>query len=283
MTVEIITTQLANGLVVGTTIALTALGLTLIFGIMHIVNLAHGEFYAMGAYFTWAVYTYLDNFWASAAIGVAATAIVGTILLMMFYDKLAGTGPLRWALLTLGFGYVLRELLQLVFGTDFKLIAPPLEGNIPWAGGVYRIAVTFAGLALIAALALFLKKSRYGVLIRAIASNRDAAAIAGVSTRAIYTWVALISAGLAAAAGAFMLPVTSAYPTMGLEIMIMAFVVVVVGGMGNIQGALIASLLAGLAQSLLTLVVDPTTAMLTVLVSFMLVLVIRREGLQKLW
>ncbi|MBS0531349.1 MAG: branched-chain amino acid ABC transporter permease [Proteobacteria bacterium] len=280
---EAVTSQLANGVVVGTTIALTALGLTLIFGIMHIVNLAHGEFYALGAYFTWVAYSLLNNFWVSAAIGIVATAIIGAALLMMFYDKLTGAGPLRWALLTLGFGYVLRELMQLVFGTDFKLVAPPLEGTIPWAGGVYRIAVTVAGLLLILALALFLKKSRYGVLIRAIANNRDAAALVGVSTKTIYTWVALISAGLAGAAGAFMLPVTSAYPTMGLEIMIMAFVVVVVGGMGNIQGALIASLLAGLAQSLLTLIVEPTAATIIVLVAFMLVLVVRREGLQKLW
>lgn len=280
---EIVTSQLANGVVVGTTIALTALGLTLIFGIMHIVNLAHGEFYALGAYFTWLAYSLLNNFWVSAAIGIVATAIIGAALLMIFYDKLKGAGPLRWALLTLGFGYVLRELMQLVFGTDFKLVAPPLEGAIPWAGGVYRIAVTVAGLLLILALALFLKKSRYGVLIRAIANNHDAAALVGVSTKTIYTWVALISAGLAGAAGAFMLPVTSAYPTMGLEIMIMAFVVVVVGGMGSIRGALIASLLAGLAQSLLTLVVEPTAATIIVLAAFMLVLVVRREGLQKLW
>ena len=280
---EAIATQLANGMVVGTTIALTALGLTLIFGIMHIVNLSHGEFYAMGAYFTWAAYTVLNNFWVSAAVGIVATAVLGATLLMIFYGKLANAGPLRWALLTLGFGYVLREVLQLVFGTDFKLIPPPLEGTIPGVGGVYRIAITLAGLVLIFMFALFLKKTRQGVLIRAIASNRDAAAIVGVSTRAIYTKVAVISAGLAGAAGAFMLPVTTAYPTMGLEIMIMAFVVVVVGGMGNIQGALIASILAGLAQSLLTLVVEPKTATITVLVVFMLVLIMRREGLQKLW
>ena len=283
MTVELVTTLLANGLVVGTTIALTALGLTLIFGIMHVVNLAHGEFYAMGAYFTWAAYKVTDNFWISAVAGIALAAVVGTALLMIFYNRLSNAGPLRWALLTLGMGYVLRELAQLVFGTDFKLIAPPLEGSIPWVGGVYRATMTLAGIALIVVLALFLKKTRYGILIRAIASNRNAAAVAGVSTRRIYTWVALISAGLAAAAGAFMLPVTSAYPTMGLEIMIMAFVVVVVGGMGNIQGTLIASVAAGMAQSLLTLVVQPTTANLAVLVSFMLVLVARREGLQKLW
>lgn len=280
---EAIGTQFANGMVVGTTIALTALGLTLIFGIMHIVNLSHGEFYAMGAYFTWAAYTILNNFWVSAAIGIASTAVVGATLLMMFYGRLANAGPLRWALLTLGFGYVLREVLRLAFGTDFKLIPAPIEGTIPGVGGAYRVTVTIVGLMIIFAFSVFLKKSRQGILIRAIASNRDAAAIVGVSTRAIYTKVAVISAGLAGAAGAFMLPVTTAYPTMGLEIMIMAFVVVVVGGMGNIQGALFASILAGLAQSLLTLVVQPKMATITVLVVFILVLIKRREGLQKLW
>ncbi|MGQ0544937.1 MAG: branched-chain amino acid ABC transporter permease [Betaproteobacteria bacterium] len=278
-----ITIQLANGLVVGATIALTALGLTLVFGIMHIVNLSHGEFYMMGAYFTWAAHALLGNFWVSVLVATVATALLGGALLLAFARKLAGTGPLRWALLTLGFGYVLRELVQLVFGTDFKLVSLPVEGTIPYLGGAYRVLVMLLSFGLIVALAIFLAKSRQGLLIRAIASNADAAVVVGVSTRMAYIWVALISAGLAGAAGAFMLPITSAYPTMGLEILIMAFVVVVVGGMGNIQGALLASLVAGELQALLILFVKPSVATVAVLAIFMAVLVVRREGIRKLW
>lgn len=280
---EQLSIQLANGLVVGVTIALTALGLTLVFGIMHIVNLSHGEFYMLGAYFAWAVHALLGNFWISVVIATVATAIVGGVLLLAFARKLARAGPLRWALLTLGFGYVLRELVQLVFGTDFKLVALPIGGTVPFLGGTYRVTVMVLSVALILALAVFLSRSRYGVLIRAVASNPDAASVAGVSARTVYAWVAVISAGLAGAAGAFMLPITSAYPTMGLEILIMAFVVVVVGGMGNIQGALVASLVAGVLQALLILVMKPSVATLLVLSLFMAVLVVRREGVRKLW
>jgi len=280
---EQLTIQLANGLVAGTTIALTALGLTLVFGIMHIVNLSHGEFYMMGAYLTWATNTIVHNFWISVVVATIVTALIGGTLLLAFSKKLANTGPLRWALLTLGFGYVLRELVQLVFGTDFKLVNPPIEGNLPWLGGLYRLTVTFLSISLIVGLTLFLSRSRYGVLIRAIASNPEAAVVVGVSPRAVYTWVALISAGLAGAAGAFMLPVTSAYPTMGLEILIMTFVVVVVGGMGNIRGALLASLAAGVLQALLILVMRPSIATIVVLIAFMTVLVVRKEGARWLW
>jgi branched-chain amino acid transport system permease protein len=280
---EQITVGLANGLVVGSTIALTALGLTLVFGIMHIVNLSHGEFYMMGAYLAWAVHSVLKNFWLSVAVATVGTAIIGGALLLLFAKRLARAGPLRWALLTLGFGYVLRELVQIVFGTDFKLVELPIQGTVPYLGGAYRVTVMVLSFALIAGLALFLAKSRYGVLIRAIASNPDAAMVAGVSTRKVYVSVALISAGLAGAAGAFMLPITSAYPSMGLEILIMAFVVVVVGGMGNIQGALLASLAAGELQALLIMFVKPSIATITVLAVFMVVLVLRKEGIRKLW
>ena len=280
---EQIAAQLANGLVVGTTIALTALGLTLVFGILHIVNLSHGEFYMMGAYFTWAAHSVLGNFWVSAALAAIATGFVGGAMLLAFSGRLVGASPLRWALLTLGFGYVLRESAHLLFGNDFKLIGLPLEGTVPYFGGLYRVVVTLASISLIVALTLFLGKTRYGVMIRAIASNPEAAQVAGVSSRKVYAWIAFVSAMLAGAAGAFMLPITSAYPTMGLEILIMAFVVVVVGGMGNIRGALVASLFAGLLQSTLILVMKPSFATIVGLGTFMFVLALRREGVRAVW
>src|SRR5690606_13435742 len=118
-----------------------------------------------------------------------ATGLVGGAMLLAFAGRLAGASPLRWALLTLGFGYVLRELAHLLFGNDFKLVGLPLEGTVPYFGGLYRVVITIASIALIAALALFLGKTRYGVMIRAIASNREAAQIAGVSSRKVYAWI----------------------------------------------------------------------------------------------
>ncbi|RSZ29435.1 branched-chain amino acid ABC transporter permease [Variovorax sp. 553] len=278
MTLESFTIQLTNGLLVGTTIALTALGLSLVFGILHIVNLAHGEFYMTGAYLCWAFNAWLGNFWLAVPLATVCTALLGSAVLMMFFRRMLGSGPLRWALLTLGFGYVLREVAQHVFGIDFKLVDLPVEGTLPFLGGAYRFLVMCLGLSLILGLYLFLAYSRQGLLIRAVASNEEAATVVGVSTARVYFLVCLVSAGLAGAAGAFMLPVTSAYPTMGLEILIMAFVVVVVGGMGNVRGTLLASLLAGVMQAMLSLALRPSVASLITLVTLIVIVVVRRAG-----
>ncbi|MGA0573090.1 branched-chain amino acid ABC transporter permease [Variovorax sp. VNK109] len=275
---ESFTIQLTNGLLVGTTIALTALGLSLVFGILHIVNLAHGEFYMTGAYLCWAFNAWLGNFWLAVPLATVCTALLGSAVLMMFFRRMLGSGPLRWALLTLGFGYVLREVAQHVFGIDFKLVDLPVEGTLPFLGGAYRFLVMCLGLSLILGLYLFLAYSRQGLLIRAVASNEEAATVVGVSTARVYFLVCLVSAGLAGAAGAFMLPVTSAYPTMGLEILIMAFVVVVVGGMGNVRGTLLASLLAGVMQAMLSLALRPSVASLITLVTLIVIVVVRRAG-----
>jgi branched-chain amino acid transport system permease protein len=275
---ESFTIQLTNGLLVGTTIALTALGLSLVFGILHIVNLAHGEFYMTGAYLCWAFNAWLGNFWLAVPLATVCTALLGSAVLMMFFRRMLGSGPLRWALLTLGFGYVLREVAQHVFGIDFKLVDLPVEGTLPFLGGAYRFLVMCLGLSLILGLYLFLAYSRQGLLIRAVASNEEAATVVGVSTARVYFLVCLVSAGLAGAAGAFMLPVTSAYPTMGLEILIMAFVVVVVGGMGNVRGTLLASLLAGVMQAMLSLALRPSFASLITLVTLIVIVVVRRAG-----
>ena len=275
---ESFTIQLTNGLLVGTTIALTALGLSLVFGILHIVNLAHGEFYMTGAYLCWAFNAWLGNFWLAVPLATVCTALLGSAVLMMFFRRMLGSGPLRWALLTLGFGYVLREVAQHVFGIDFKLVDLPVEGTLPFLGGAYRFLVMCLGLSLILGLYLFLAYSRQGLLIRAVASNEEAATVVGVSTARVYFLVCLVSAGLAGAAGAFMLPVTSAYPTMGLEILIMAFVVVVVGGMGNVRGTLLASLLAGVMQTMLSLALRPSVASLITLVTLIVIVVVRRAG-----
>ena len=275
---ESFTIQLTNGLLVGTTIALTALGLSLVFGILHIVNLAHGEFYMTGAYLCWAFNAWLGNFWLAVPLATVCTALLGSAVLMMFFRRMLGSGPLRWALLTLGFGYVLREVAQHVFGIDFKLVDLPVEGTLPFLGGAYRFLVMCLGLSLILGLYLFLAYSRQGLLIRAVASNEEAATVVGVSTARVYFLVCLVSAGLAGAVCAFMLPVTSAYPTMGLEILIMAFVVVVVGGMGNVRGTLLASLLAGVMQAMLSLALRPSVASLITLVTLIVIVVVRRAG-----
>ena len=275
---ESFTIQLTNGLLVGTTIALTALGLSLVFGILHIVNLAHGEFYMTGAYLCWAFNAWLGNFWLAVPLATVCTALLGSAVLMMFFRRMLGSGPLRWALLTLGLGYVLREVAQQVFGIDFKLVDLPVEGTLPFLGGAYRFLVMCLGLSLLLGLYLFLAYSRQGLLIRAVASNEEAATVVGVSTARVYFLVCLVSAGLAGAAGAFMLPVTSAYPTMGLEILIMAFVVVVVGGMGNVRGTLLASLLAGVMQAMLSLALRPSVASLITLVTLIVIVVVRRAG-----
>jgi branched-subunit amino acid ABC-type transport system permease component len=245
---------------------------------MHIVNLSHGELYMLGAYLTWLFTSVVQNFWISIVLASIVTGLVGVLLLTLPLKKMLGAGPLRWALLTLGFGYVLRELAQHVFGTDFKIVDLPLSGAVPHFGGAYRLAVTMCGIGIIALLTAFLSSTRYGLFIRAVASNREAAAVVGISVIPVYAVVCGISAVLAGAAGGFMLPVTSAYPTMGLEVLVVAVVVVVVGGMGNVKGTLIASIVAGEMQSLLTFFMTPGHANLMTLMALLMIIVARKTG-----
>jgi branched-chain amino acid transport system permease protein len=271
-----------NGLVIGLTLALVASGLALIFGVMDIVNFAHGDLFMLGGYLAWLGLVLSQSFAVGLLTAVGGLAVLGALAFSATLTPLLGRSPLHTALATLGLGMVLRESALLVFGGDAKEVRTPLEGSVHVLGidyPLYRLAVIAIGVVLIAAVWLYLARGRYGLWIRAVAQDRDMASALGVKLPVVYLAVFAASAAMAAVGGALLAPITNVYPAVGLEVLLPAFVVVVAGGMGNLTGAAVISLLLGEIEALGSLVVKPTLARTLSFVVLMGLLVVRRRGL----
>ena len=270
-----------NGLVIGLTLALVASGLSLIFGVMDIVNFAHGELYMLGGYFAWLGIVLSGSFSVGLLCAIGGLALVGTVALSLSLGPLLARAPLHTALATLGLSMILRESALRVFGGDAKVVETPFETSVRVVGidyPLYRLAVIAIGVALIAAVWLYLRRGRYGLWIRAVAQDRDMASVLGVKLPVVYTIVFAAGSAMAGVGGALLAPITNVYPTVGLEMLLPAFVVVVAGGMGNLQGAAVISLLLGEIESLGSLVVKPTLARTMTFVLLIVLLLARRRG-----
>jgi len=230
-------------------------GLTLIFGIMNIVNLAHGSFYMVGAYLAWSFTSYLGNFFVAIAVGSVLSIIFGVFLEYVLFRHFYKRDHLDQLLLTFGLIYILEDLRSVLWGDNVHGVAVPtiLAGSIPLTENqsypTYRVFMSSVCLVLAATLFWVISKTRVGMKIRAGAFNRDMAEALGINIKLIHALVFAIGVGLAAIAGMIASPVSSVYPNMGADVLIVCFVVVVIGGIGSIQGALIASLVVGLVDT----------------------------------
>jgi branched-chain amino acid transport system permease protein len=272
-----------NGLVIGLTLALVASGLSLIFGVMDIVNFAHGDLYMLGGYLAWLGFVLSGSFAAGLLTAVLGMALLGTLLFSATLTPLLGRHPLHTALATLGLGMIVRESTLMAFGGDAKTVHVPLERSVAVLGldyPLYRLVVIGVGTALIAGLWVYLQRGRYGLWIRAVAQDREMAGALGVRLPVVYTVVFAVSSAMAALSGALLAPITNVYHSMGLEVILPAFVVVVAGGMGNLKGAVVVSLLLGATESIGSLVVKPTAARTLSFVLLMVLLVARRRRLR---
>jgi branched-chain amino acid transport system permease protein len=270
-----------NGLVIGLTLALVASGLSLIFGVMDIVNFAHGDLYMLGGYFAWLGVVFSGSFAIGLVTAIVGMAVVGTLALSLALGPLLARHPLHTALATLGLGMMLRESALRVFGGDAKVVQTPFETSVRVFGidyPLYRLAVIALGVALIAAVWLYLRRGRYGLWIRAVAQDRDMASTLGVNLPIVYAIVFAAGSAMAGVGGALLAPITNVYHTVGLEMLLPAFVVVVAGGMGNLQGAAIVSLVLGEIESLGSLVIRPTAARTLSFVLLIVLLLTRRRG-----
>ena len=263
-----------------------AAGLTLIFGIMGVVNLAHGSFYMLGAYLAW---------WLSALFGSLTLAILGGAVLAVLFGL-----ALEWllfrhfyqrdhldqVLLTFGLIYIFEEFRSIVWGDDVHGVPIPdlLSASIPLTDNlsypVYRLFMSGVCITLAIGLYLLISKTRLGMKIRAGAFNRDMAESLGINIKLIYSVVFALGVGLAAVAGMIAAPVASVYPNMGSQVLIMCFVVVVIGGIGSVRGALIAALLVGLVDTF-GKVLLPSVAGMLVYMLMAAVLLWKPEGLFK--
>ncbi|CAJ2375922.1 MAG: branched-chain amino acid ABC transporter permease [Gammaproteobacteria bacterium] len=247
--------QLLNGLQLGLLLFLLAAGLSLIFGIMDFINLSHGSFYMLGAFVCATVAAVSGSFFLAVLAAAAATFAAGALVERCIARKLYARGHLEQVLVTYGLILIFDELAHLVWGPAGAAIALPaaLEGRVDIGGvGVprYRLLIIMCGLLVAAGMYFLVTRSRLGMLIRAGASNRAMAAALGVNIDRLYLLVFAIGAALAGLAGALIAPLTEASIGMGGEIIIIAFVVVIVGGIGSVKGAFCAALLIGFIDTL---------------------------------
>jgi branched-chain amino acid transport system permease protein len=247
--------QLLNSVQYGLLLFLVASGLTLVFGIMGVINLAHGSFYMLGAYLAFSLAELTGNFWLALLLGVPLSGAFGLALELLFIHRLYARDHLYQVLLTYGLILIIEEGRSLVWGDDVHGVtipavldfSIPLHGNLTYAA--YRLFISAVCLALAGGMALVIQKTRLGMMIRAGASNREMVQSLGIDIKKLHAIVFASGVALAAFAGMVAAPVASVYPGMGNQILIISFVVVVIGGIGSIKGALVGALLIGLADT----------------------------------
>lgn len=278
--------QLLNSIQYGLLLFMLAAGLTLIFGIMDVVNLAHGSFYMLGAYLAWSLTSLLGSFAAALVLGSFLAVLFGValerLMFRFFYDR----HHLEQVLMTFGLIYVFEALRALLWGIDVHGVPVPelLSASLPLTENqsypVYRLFISGMCLLLAVGLYFVIGKTRLGMRIRAGAFNRDMTSALGVNINLLYSIVFALGVALAAFAGMVAAPVSSVYPNMGAEVLITCFVVVVIGGIGSIRGAMVAALLVGLVDTFGKVLFPPVAGMLVYLL-MTVVLLWKPEGLFK--
>jgi branched-chain amino acid transport system permease protein len=278
--------QLLNSVQYGLLLFMLAAGLTLIFGIMGVVNLAHGSFYMLGAYLAWWLSTLTGSFTVAIVLGVLLSVLFGLLLERILFRHFYRRSHLDQVLLTFGLIYIFEESRSILWGDDVHGVPIPdaLSASIPLTDNlsypVYRLFMSGLCIALAIGLHLLISKTKLGMKIRAGAFNRDMAESLGVNVKLIQMIVFALGVALAAIAGMIASPIASVYPNMGSSVLIMCFVVVVIGGIGSVRGALIAALLVGLVDTF-GKVLFPQVASMLVYVLMALVLLFKPEGLFK--
>lgn len=254
---QLIAFQILNGLVYGMLLFLMSAGLSLIFGLMRVLNLAHGSFYMLGAFFGLAAVRVSGNFWLAFFVAPLAVVVLGAAIEMLFlrplYRRELG-GHLDQMLLTIGFIFVFVDIVRSVWGGDVLGLPTPefLSGAVSFQGiflPKYRAFIIVLGLAVGVALWLVIEHTRLGSRLRAGVDDADMAAGLGINVSRLFTWTFALGCGLAALAGVAAAPMLGVHTGMDVEILIGTLIVVVIGGMGSLKGAMLASVLIGEADA----------------------------------
>ncbi len=280
--VDLLIIQTVNGIVTGMILALIASGLTLIFGIMDVVNFAHGELFMLGAYLGFVVFVSTGSFWLALVGAALIVAILGAAMQIVALRPLIGRDPLNTILATFGISLVLQNYALWQFGPVVRKIPAPIGSQFtlfylqyPW----YRLLMAALSGVIIGGFWLFLKHGKFGVWIRATAQDRVMAQAMGIPVPLVYTGVFAIGAAMAAASGVLFAPMVGVTHTMGLDWVLKAFIVVVVGGMGNFVGSIAAAIFISLVEAYTTIWLDPSRAVIVSFVILILTLLFRPTGL----
>lgn len=262
-------------------LALVALGLSLVFGVMRIVNVAHGEFFMLGAVIAWFVTETLGSFWLAL---VVAPAIVGSIALLAdrFILRQIRYAPEATIVATIGLLYIIQQLTLSIYGPEARPVVAPIYFRVefPWFGySGYKLVVGVLTILLLAATWLLVTRTRLGLYMRATQQNREMAQAFGVPVEQIYASVFALGAVLAAIAGVLVVPVQQAHYLMGLDALLLSFMVVIIGGLGSLKGTVAAAFLIGITDGVVSVFFSPTLAKIIASLLVALVLVVRAGGL----
>ena len=276
--------QMINGLSIGVAVVLMALGLTIIFGLLDVINMAHGEFYAIGAYVAVALLGLGMSFWWALLLTPLLMAVMGYatergLIQRVFHSKDRHTLTL---LLTFGVGVVLEDVLKIAFGANPLRVESPISGAREVVGLFfpnYRLFVMGFGGLLIAGVWLLVFRTPLGAIVRAAAFDRHMSASLGVPVARVYAGTFAFGVALAGLAGVLLAPIYSVFPTMGRDFVLIAFSVVIIGGMGSIKGAVLAGLLLTQVQSIASLFISPVWSDPLLFGIMVLVLMWRPQGL----
>jgi branched-chain amino acid transport system permease protein len=277
---------LLEGLVAAAVLALTALGLLLVFGVMRIVNVAHGEFFMLGAVLAWAFANLapahpalgflLAIVGAPLAVGIVALLAARLVLKRLSYD------PEATIVATIGLLYIIQQLVLIFYGPDARPVAPPFSFRIqfPWFGySGYKLAVVAASLALLVATWLVLTRTRVGLIMRAAQYDPEIAQAFAIPIDRVYAGVFAAGAMLAAVAAVLIVPIRQAHYLMGLDPLLLSFIVVIIGGLGSIKGTLVAAAVIGMSDGIISVFFSPTLSKILATLLVALVLVYRPSGL----
>lgn len=275
-----------EGLVAAATLALTALGLSLVFGVMRVVNVAHGEFFMLGAVLAWAV---ASAFGAHPALGFAAALVAAPLavgLVALAAERLVlsrvGYDPQATIVATIGISYLLQQAALTFYGPEARPVAAPfsLRVQLPWFGySGYKLAVIAASALLLAAVWVVLTRTRAGLAMRATQIDRETAQAFAIPVKRVSAATFAAGAMLAALAAVLTAPISQAHYLMGLDPLLLSFTVVIIGGLGSLRGTVVAALLIGLADGIVSMFFSPTLARMIATLGVAMVLVFRPQGL----
>ncbi|MFW5919241.1 MAG: branched-chain amino acid ABC transporter permease [Halanaeroarchaeum sp.] len=276
--------EILTGLSIGSQLFLVALGLSLIFGVLGVLNFAHGAFYMVGAYVTASIVQgVVGNFWIAALGGALVVAVMGALIEIGLIRRIYDRDELDQLILTFALVLVISDLTRTIWGSGTQTVGTPpsLSAAVPVLGvrfPAYRLFVIAVALVAMAAFWYVLKRTYFGQLVRATSSDRDMAALLGVDVPRLYTGVFVVGSFLAGIGGALTTSMQSFTPALGDQVIINAFVVVVIGGLGSFTGAFVGAMLIGLFQSFGVLVATGVDQLLPFL-AMIVVLIVRPEGL----
>ncbi len=275
-----------EGAVQAAVLALTAVGLSLVFGVMRVVNVAHGEFYMLGAVFAWWIATFFDStpalgFIAALIVAPLLTAIIAVTVDWLVLKRLQ-YDPENTIVATIGILYIVQQVVLMTYGPDAHPVEAPFTHRfyLPWFGySSYKLFVVGAALALLFGIWLIMTKTRIGLVLRATQLDRETATAFGIDVNQVYAWVFGLGAGLAAIAAVLIVPIQQAHYLMGGDPLLLSFIVVIIGGLGSLRGTLLAALLIGMSDGIISVFFTPTLAKILATMLVALVLVYRPNGL----